>query len=199
MPFVYPVVSATIHLSSKKKWAYTSSSMQHMVDEKAFLKAYDQYATAVFRYVYFRVFNHERAQDYTQEIFTRTWQYLIEGKEVKNLRAFLYQVARNLIIDESRKKQSLSLDELHDEQGFDPGFDGRQELDIQIDARDAVKILGRLDVKHREVLVLRYVSGCKPKEIAEILGETDNVISVRIHRAKAQIKKFLKPQKDTQS
>ncbi len=168
--------------------------MRHMFDEKAYLKAYDQYSGALFRYVYYRVFNHERARDYTQEIFTRTWQYLIEGKKVKNLRAFLYQVARNLIIDESRKRQTVSLDEMHEEQGFDPPSDDSEKMIASIDAKAALEIIEELDDKHKDVFILRYVNDLKPKEIAEILGESQNVISVRIHRAKQKIQESIESQ-----
>ena len=171
--------------------------MRHMYDEQAFIQAYDKYADAIFRYVYFRIFDRDRAQEYTQEIFTRTWQYLVDGKEVANLRAFLYQVARHLIIDESRKKQLLSLDQLKEEQDFDPGYDGRERLDTEIDARSVTELIHTLDEPHREVLILRYINGCKPKEIAEILGENDNVISVRIHRAKKQIQNLLSKKSHT--
>ena len=57
------------------------------------------------------------------------------------------------------------------------------------------EVLDTLEDIYHEAFVLRYIEGLKPKEIAEITGETVNVISVRINRAKRQVQQKLK--KDT--
>ena len=83
--------------------------------EKQFLKAYDEFADPIFRHCYFRVFNRERAKDLMQETFTKTWEYLNQSpitnheSRITNMRAFLYRVANNLIIDNSRQKDERSL------------------------------------------------------------------------------------------
>jgi len=79
--------------------------MQQDKREKEFLDAYEKYADAIYRHCYFRVYNKELAEDLTQETFIKTWKYIVEGKEVKNIKSFLYRVAVNLIIDNSRKKK----------------------------------------------------------------------------------------------
>jgi DNA-directed RNA polymerase specialized sigma24 family protein len=47
---------------------------------EAYLKAYDEYADAIYRYCLFRVFNEEKAKDLTQDTFLRTWEYLASGR-----------------------------------------------------------------------------------------------------------------------
>lgn len=157
-----------------------------------YLVWYDEYADALFRHCFFRISNREDALDIVQETFMRTWQWVIDGKEIRHPKAFLYRIATNLIIDRSRKKRSLSLDLLH-EQGFDPKSRDRQEATNA--AIDFVRVFERLDssmdAKYREVLLLRYMDGFKPKEIARMLGESENVISVRIHRAMKQAQQLL--------
>lgn len=118
-----------------------------------------------------------------QETFTRTWQAIVEGQQIRNLRAFLYRVANNLIIDDvRRKKPCMTVDELI-EQGVEPCDDHRDQLFAHIDGRQLLERLQELDPDDRNVLILRYVDGLGPKEIAQALDETPNVISVRIHRA----------------
>src|SRR3989344_6415935 len=80
--------------------------------ETQFLEAYDKYADAIFRYCYYRVFDRDKANDYVQEAYCRTWKYLMQGNQIENIRAFLYRTANNIIIDESRKKKSFSLDQI---------------------------------------------------------------------------------------
>ena len=152
-----------------------------MEQEPAFLEVYDQYADAVFRHCYYRVFNRELAQDLTQEAFTKTWEYLAAGKSVDNLKAFVFRVAHNALIDWSRRKKELSLDALSDG-GWDVGIDQRAKLQENLDVQSAIKILQKLEEPYQTALKLRYLSDFSPKEIAQILGESENVVSVRIHR-----------------
>ncbi len=151
--------------------------------QDAFLKAYETYADAIFRHCYFRVYHREQANDLMQQTFMRTWQTLVQGTEIENLRAFLYKVANNLIIDEARKKrEQVSLDGL-EESGFEPSTNPRPELEKSLDHQALYPYLQQLDEKHREVVIMRYIDDLSPKEIAQVLGESANVISVRIHRA----------------
>ena len=93
--------------------------------EQQFLEAHTQHSDAIFRYCYYRVFDREKAKDYVQETYLRTWKYLAEGRKVDNIRAFLYRTATNLIIDESRKKKATSLDQIM-QKDFAPNDDPRQ-------------------------------------------------------------------------
>lgn len=125
-----------------------------------------------------------------QEAFTRTWDYTRSGRQIDNLRAFLYRVLNNLIIDESRKKKSLSLEQLS-EQGFDPGEDTRGHLADHLEVREVLKTLKGLSEQERQIIIMRHVDGFGPKEIAEALGTRENVVSVRLHRAVKQLRKIL--------
>ncbi len=153
-----------------------------MVSEKAFLKAYRKHADAIFRHCFFRVFSRERAQELLQETFMRTWKYLVAGNEIQNLRAFLYRVANNLIVSESRKKKEESLDALA-EQGFDlPDADAVLAIYTEIERNCLHELIQELDPQYRQVIVMRYIDGLPPREIAVVLGESANVVSVRINR-----------------
>jgi RNA polymerase sigma-70 factor (ECF subfamily) len=153
--------------------------------ERKFLKAYDELSDAIFRHCYFRVFNRERAKELTQETFMRAWENI---GEVQNLKAFLYKVANNLIIDESRKKKTTSLEDMQEE-GFDITDDKKDKLIDTLAGKELIKLLERLDPKYRQVIMMRYVDDLSPKEIAEITGETENNTSVRIHRGLEQVRK----------
>ncbi len=154
--------------------------------------AYDQYADAIFRHCYFRLFHRERAKELMQETFLKVWEYMQTGREIENLRAFLYRVANNLIIDETRKRHEQSLEALQ-EAGFDPTGSTGEEVTRGPDDKRVLEILGKLDKESRELVVMRYIDDLKPREIADILGIAPNTASVRIHRAMAELKELLKP------
>src|SRR3989344_8687889 len=121
--------------------------------EKEFLKLYDDLADPIFRHCFFRVSDREKAKDIMQETFTRTWEYLAKGETVKNLKAFLYRVANNLIIDAYRKKKEVSLDNLMSE-GFEPGLDERSKNEAGIDAKLAMSVINKLDDKYRKPILM---------------------------------------------
>ncbi len=165
--------------------------------EQQFLEAYDKYADAIFRYCYYRVFDRDRAKDFMQEAFVRTWKYISEGKKVDNVRAFVYRTANNLIIDDSRKKKQVSLDQLA-EKGFTPNEDPREKNQDILFGKEIVSMVKELDEKYRDVILLRYVDELSIGEIAKVLGESENNVSVRINRGLKKIRVSLDEQNHEQ-
>ncbi len=149
--------------------------------EQEFEKAYNEYADAIFRHCYFRIFDRERGKELMQEAFMRTWTFLCQGKTVDNMRAFLYRIANNLIVDEVRKKKETSLDAMQ-AAGWDPGYDQTPDMQKRIEQGKIMAMLRTMDEGYREVLIMRYIDGLPPADIAAILGESANTISVRLHR-----------------
>ena len=147
-----------------------------------FLRTYDVYADDIFRFCTMKVTNRELAQDLTQEVFTRYWQTIRGGEKLKNERAYLYTLARNLVIDWYRKKKESSLDVLT-EQGIDFGNDDHTVIERTAQMNEVLAVINKLDEDAREALILRFVEGFTPKEIAAMSGESANAVSVRINRA----------------
>jgi RNA polymerase sigma-70 factor, ECF subfamily len=159
-----------------------------MEDLTAKLKyAYDEYSDAIFRYCCFKVSDREKAIDLTQDVFVKVWQYLLAGNEVENMKALLYKVARNLIIDEYRKKKFDSLDTMS-EAGFEPADTGQLDTISIVEAGLLVERIKELPDAYSEVVFMRYVDDLSVKEIAEALGEQENNVSVRIHRGLHKLK-----------
>ena len=159
--------------------------------ERDFLAAYEANADALFRHCVMRVRNRDLAKDIVQETFTRTWSYLAEGKRIDHLRAFLYRTLQNCIVDTMRKKSSVSLDSMYEEEGFEiadeprgPSPETREEI------KDALKLLSSLEETYARVITMRYIDELTPGEIAAILDVSENVVSVRIHRGVKQLRKL---------
>ena len=169
--------------------------------ERAFLEAFDEYADALFRYASLRLSDRERAKDLTQESFIKAWDYVREGGDVKHWKSFLYRVLHNLIIDEYRRSKTTSLDALLEEDTGSASallaVDGRatteEALDDQMLIKRVRELIKELPESQRIPLSLRYVDGLSPQEIAELLDLSENVVSVRIHRAVARLKEWCGP------
>ncbi len=160
--------------------------------EEVFLAAYEEYADALLRHVMLRVRDRELAKDIVQEAYSKTWVYMSEGKEIEYLRAFLYRVSNNLVIDWARKKKASSLDSLMEDDGFEPADDNVKDFADVPAAREAIKLLGELDELYRTAITMRYLDEMSPREIAEALGVSENVVSVRIHRGIEKLSKMAK-------
>lgn len=158
--------------------------------KQLFLKAYDELSDALFRHSYFRVSNREVALDMVQESFTKTWNHMSQGKEISDMRSFLYRVINNLIIDYYRKSKSSSLDLL-----LDDGFDvADQSLASSETIAELALVRRSLDVipsSDREVIVMRHIDGWSVQEIASFLNESENAISVRLHRAMKRLQSLI--------
>ncbi len=108
----------------------------------------DQY-DKIYRYCYTRVHNRELAEDLTQETFLRFLenpQYNGSGKELQ----YLYTIAKNLCIDEYRKKKFEPIHSADENK-----TDVEDELISRLSLRFAVESLSDED---REIVLLRYVN-----------------------------------------
>jgi len=159
--------------------------------EKSFLAAYDANADALFRHCVVRVRDRELAKDIVQETFTRTWVYLADGNHVEYPRAFLYRTLNNAIVDAMRKKRSVSLDAKFEEEGFEIVDETREiPLEVREEIGEAMQLLSSLDEMYSTVITMRFINELTPGEIAKILEVSENVVSVRIHRAVKQLQKL---------
>lgn len=156
--------------------------------EEQFLAAFEDYGDALFRHASLRISNRERAIDLVHDTFTKVWGYVRKGHEIEQYRPFLYKVLNNLIIDEYRKHKEASLESILEQEGVDEGtFDDLTGSDVEslaatIDGKQAFALLETLPDVYREVIVLRFVDELGPKEISTLIEESENVVSVRLHR-----------------
>lgn len=162
-----------------------------MRTEEDVTNAYEAFSDAIFRHCLFRVYQREHARDLTQQVFMKTWEYITDGKSIEHVRAFLYRTANNLIIDEVRKKKDHVSLEVLEEHGMEPSVDARDRIEASIDGLAITPYLKQLANDDREILVMRYIDDLSPQEIAHVLGETANVVSVRLHRAIKKLRQLL--------
>ncbi len=171
-------------------------SNQHNTDDLQrdlkvrFQSAYDTHSDAIFRYSFYKLSDREKAKDVVQDTFVRFWEYLASNGVIENEKAFIYRIATNAIVDNYRKRREISLDLLADD-GYDhPDAEGHHKMMRSADSADALQLLNELDDKERNIMLLRYVEGLSVGEIAEVLGERENTVSVHIHRAIKELQKL---------
>lgn len=166
-------------------------------DPEAFARLYDLYAERLYRFIYFKVSGEEEAQDITSEVFLKTWQYILDGKDIENLNALFYKIARNLVIDHYRKtaqRKEASLDETIATEDLGGGVgDDRMAVAIErgIDIQKITEQVRDLKDEYREVVVLRYMNELSIAEISAIIGKKPSAVRVLIYRALQTLKETL--------
>jgi RNA polymerase sigma-70 factor (ECF subfamily) len=165
------------------------------VNKELFTNLYNSESDAIFRYCLIRTSNREVALDITQDTFTRLWKVVERGEEIGNYRAFLYTVARNLIIDWYRKKKPESLDAIADETNVDAlvvtSDSVREDIEMSAEARFLISKIKDLEEQYQQPVFLRFIEGLKPSEIADIMDVSVNVASVRISRGIDRLRKLV--------
>lgn len=171
-------------------------------NENAFIELYNQYADDLFRFCMFRLRDRERALDATQDVFFKLWnEYTKKGDsffEIENIRAFIFRIARNTVIDSTRKKTTTPfsfLTKTDDDitSSVEPvSFsDTTVTLEQRYAFSELLEHLELLDSHHREILVYKFLHDMTIPDIASILGISENATSVRIHRALEHARKKL--------
>lgn len=157
--------------------------------EQWFTACYGEYADAIFRFCLAKTSNRDVALDLSQESFTKLWDHVRGGsRDIGNPRAFLFTIARNTVTDYWRKKKTDALDPML-EAGAEPAAPDATPLEAEY--REALALIDTLDEPYREAVYLRHVEELPPRDIADILGEEVNTVSIRITRGMKQLRERL--------
>lgn len=180
-------------MNSKIKEKFFLFKLRTKKDPEAFGKIYDLYISQIYRFIFFKVSNKEDAEDLTAEVFLRTWQYINEmgAETIGNLRAFLYQVARNAVIDYYREKAQKELPASVSLDLKDPSQDLGEKFQNVSLVKETNKALGQLKDEYREVIVLRYIEEMSVGETAKILGKSKGAVRVLLHRALKALREIM--------
>ena len=101
----------------------------------------------IYHYCYFKIYDKQLAQDITQETFLRFYKQELNFDSSKHL-PYLYTIARNLCIDEFRKKAIESLENFQDEAIYDPCEEWVDNLTLRT-------IIQKMPLEEQELIFLR--------------------------------------------
>ena len=167
---------------------YTMMTPKQEAEQQTILTtAHGDYSKKLNSYAFFKVRNHTTGEDLVQDTFVKTWSYLVRGGKIDMMKAFLYHVLNNLIVDEYRKHKTTSLDLLL-EKGFEPNDKSSESLLDILDGKAALLLIQRLPEKFQKIMRMRYVQDLSLKEMSLITGQSKNTIAVQAHRGLEKLK-----------
>jgi RNA polymerase sigma-70 factor (ECF subfamily) len=145
-------------------------------DEHAFARLYDGYVERVYRFIFFRISDDTVTEDLVSQVFLKAWQSLDRYKIGNSpFIAWLYTIARHLVIDHYRsKKDLLPLEEAAGMPSDMQSPDDEAQLQFDLEAmRDALQVLS---ADQQQVLILKYIAGLPNPDIAKIMNKQEGTI-----------------------
>lgn len=160
-----------------------------------FIEMYDRHIDPIYRFILLKVSNKDLAWDIAQECFLKVWQYQKDSdSEIKNYRAFLFSIARNLIIDHWRRKDRAATIDLEGVAfALEDAGNLHEETSVKHEMLELMKFINRLPEHQKEILLLRYIEDLSFSEIAKIIGKSAVSTRVEAHRAIKKIRTYAPP------
>lgn len=158
----------------------------------AFDAIYTNNVDAVYRYLYRRTLHKEIAEDLTSTAFLKAMESIRSFDPSKGkLRAWLYRIARNVLIDHYRSSRpTADIESVWDLPGDEvAGLAAERNIDAAL----LHKALATLTPDQREIVLLRVWEGLSHKEIADLTGKTEANSKVLFSRAVAGLRTQLPP------
>lgn len=159
-------------------------------ESSAFGLLYDEYQPRIYRFIYLKVSHREEAEDLTHQVFLGAWQnignYQFKGFPFSS---WLYQIARNQVIDHYRtKKKNVSLESV-----ADPEIESSSEktIDSNLDIEKIKQAIIRLNPEQQDIIIMRFIDDFSPQEAAKALNKSYGAVRLLQYRAIKNLKRIL--------
>ncbi len=158
------------------------------VAQAALTRLYRRYSQRIYTYCRKITSDNQVAEDLLQETFVKLYDSGRQARPVENVPAYLMTIARNMCLSHRARshRQFVPVEDFH-LTTRDVPYEQKELLDL-IQAS-----LELLPDDYREAFVLREYNGLSYSEIAEVIGQSIDVVKVRIFRAKKRLREILAP------
>jgi RNA polymerase sigma-70 factor, ECF subfamily len=156
---------------------------------------YREHNEHIFRFIWSRVHDAQQAEDLTGEVFIRMVANL-SGFRDRSLpfRAWLYRIARNLIIDHYRKESSAAmLADVINQPLSQTSPEEQAEMTLNLE--QVQRALQKIDPEQREVVELRFLAGLSLEDVSLVLNKSIPAVKALQHRGLASLRAHLKEYK----
>ena len=164
-------------------------------EEVAFDELHHMYVAPIYRFVYANIRNADDAEDITQSVFVKAWMALPKYKDQgKPFSSWLYRIAKNEIIDLSRKKKNVSLDDLPETSH--PIGEDKEHPSFLVESKENAALIMEslvcLTSEQKEALVMKFMNDLSNKEIAAVSGKSEAGVRQMQSRALRALRQYFK-------
>ena len=122
------------------------------------------------------------------ETFLKGWEAFKKTVKIDNPRAFLYRIARNLVIDYYRQKGRTQIVSTEFATIIDPRPGIEEKIEIDSDLEQIKVVLADLKEDYQNVIIWRYMDDLSVPEMAKMLKKSEETTRVTLHRALKSLK-----------
>lgn len=153
---------------------------------RAYAILYKRHAPSVLAFLAARMHDRDEAADLCQQVWLRVWERLATHFQAEHFRGWVFQMARNLLIDHHRRRRPDALPE-----DFDPSDQRKLEDSVIAERVHHLKACVEDLPEERRCIVEARMSGASFEDISVTLGIPPNTAMTRFHRAKDQLRECL--------
>ena len=157
---------------------------------EAFTLIYDSYAERVYKFLYFKTFHRESAEDLTSQTFIKALEHVKSfDPERGQIVSWLYRIAQNTFIDHYRRERPTNdIDEVW-------GLASHEDVAEVVANREALgkveQYLALLSPEERELILMRVWQGLSYQEIAEVTGRSEASLKMASSRALKKLRESI--------
>lgn len=133
-------------------------------------------------------FNRAEAEDIVQDALIKVWSKREEWAQLESIEAYCLTVVRNLAIDWRQKKEAQNLELTPETQEMPDALTPESQMERNEQFRLVHRLINELPEKQRTIVQLRDIEGKSYREIADVLGVTEEQVKVNLFRARQRIK-----------
>ncbi|HEX4104201.1 MAG TPA: sigma-70 family RNA polymerase sigma factor [Candidatus Paceibacterota bacterium] len=158
----------------------------------AFGTLFEHYQPMIYRFVLVKVARREDAEDITHQVFLAAWQN-IKGYKYQGhpFSSWLYQIARNQVVDHYRAKKNETSLEKMDPEYFVLPASATFDLSLKLDVEKVRKAIGELKSDYQDIIVFRFIEELSLKEIAQMLHKSEGAVKLMQHRAIKELQRIM--------
>ena len=155
-------------------------------DSQAFALIYDTFIKKIYDFIFYKTMHQQLAEDLTSQTFLKAWKKISQFQK-GNFSAWLYTIARNIVVDHYRsQKEILTVEDFWELKADDNVF---EEVEKRLKIEKLREGLSHLKASEREILMLRLWQDLPFKEIAIILDKNEGATKMSFARAMESLKK----------
>ncbi len=159
-------------------------------DKNAFGLLYEAFIRPIYNFVYYKTHHQETAEDIVSGVFTKAFDHLGSFDPVRGpFSAWLYQIARNSVIDYYRTKRTLV--NIEDAWDLDDGSDMVRDLGAREQLRNVQQYLKALPSEQRDIVIMRVWQGLSYAEISAALGKSEASCKMMYSRTIAKLRESM--------
>lgn len=160
-------------------------------DRESFGFIYDHFRDKLYRFIYFRVGHKEIAEDLLADTFVKAWLKIENVLNHKALSSWIYQVAKNNIIDYYRIKGTATVSIEEVSEILPDASNPVDSANLTIEHGTLMELMGSLSEEQRLVVQYKFFEDLTNEEIASVMNKSEGAVRVLQHRAVARLKQLL--------